>query len=114
MLSLLFINEVGESFPIAVSHNILFAADQFFGTIHTYNAATGAGINFNFITGLNQPGEMAFSEDLDSHELFLFVANTGNNAVGKYDAITGATIDANFLTQLLNAGYIAVKNPKSR
>jgi hypothetical protein len=38
----------------------------------------------------------------------------GDGTIGKYNATTGEAIDANFITGVLNAGFIAVKSPKSR
>jgi hypothetical protein len=107
-----FINFVGDAFAIAVSHNILFAADEFLDSIHKYDAKTGAVINFNFITGLNQPGGMALAEGSDLPELFLFVAISGNHMVGKYDANTGAVINASFITGLHEpAGLVVMPQP---
>ncbi len=76
------------------------------GIVGTYDVKTGAPINANFITGLNQPSGLAVFGDT------LFVTNFGTNSsngtVGKYDAKTGAVIDANFITGLSNPAGPAV------
>jgi hypothetical protein len=76
------------------------------GVIGKYDARTGAPIDANFITGLNQPSGLAVLNDS------LFVANLGSNSsngiVAKYDAKTGAPIDANFITGLSDPGGLAV------
>jgi hypothetical protein len=76
------------------------------GVIGKYDARTGAPIDANFITELNQPSGLAVLADS------LFVANLGSNSsngtIGKYDAKTGTPIDANFITGLSDPGGIAL------
>ncbi|HTD15624.1 MAG TPA: hypothetical protein VK673_10610 [Chthoniobacterales bacterium] len=72
----------------------LYVADNFFGTVGKYDATTGAPVNANFITGLNEPERLALSGN------DLFVANAATGTVGEYDASTGAAINANFITGL--------------
>ena len=54
----------------------------------------GRVINARFITGLNQPKQLALSGDT------LFVVNFTGNTVGKYDANTGTAINPSFITRL--------------
>jgi hypothetical protein len=70
----------------------------------TGDANTGAAINANFITGLNEPGGLALSADGTA----LFVANSGTNAVGKYNATSGAAININFITGLSAPAGVAL------
>jgi hypothetical protein len=63
-------------------------------TVGEYNASTGAAINANFITGLNQTYAIALSGNN------LFVTNNGGSTVGEYSATTGAAINSNFITGL--------------
>jgi len=62
------------------------------GSVGEYNAATGAAINANFITGLNYPWALALSGNT------LFVSKYAIGTVGAYNATTGAPIDPNFIT----------------
>jgi len=68
-----------------------------------YNATTGAAINANFISGLNEPVALAVSGNT------LFVADIVGAAgtIGAYNANTGAVINANFISGL-DPGGIAV------
>jgi hypothetical protein len=98
---------------LAVKGKTLFVAFQLHGpgpvkhgVIGKYDARTGAPIDANFITGLNQPSGLAVLADS------LFVANLGSNSsngtIGKYDTKTGAPIDADFITGLSDPGGIAL------
>ncbi len=89
---------------LAVSNGDLFVANQNSGvqngaTVGEYNAATGAAINANFITGLTTARGLAVSGNI------LYVSSftgTGNNTeVSEYNISDGSLIKANFLT---NAG----------
>src|SRR5271166_4018835 len=66
------------------------------GRVGEYDAATGATINANFITGLDSPTALLLSGNT------LFVANYDSGTVGEYNATTGAAINANFITGLMN------------
>jgi hypothetical protein len=78
------------------------------GTVGEYNSTTGAAINANFITGLNDSMGLALSGNN------LFVGNggfsPGSGTVGEYDATTGAPTNANFITGL-NASPILTVGP---
>jgi hypothetical protein len=65
------------------------------GVVDEYDAATGAAINANLITGLCfQSNAVAlFGNDL-------FVSNATLNTIGEYNATTGAVINANFIMGL--------------
>ena len=73
--------------------------------VSEYNTTTGAAINPNFITGLNEPVAIAVSGN------DLFVANIiGGTAgvVSEYNAATGTPINANFITGLIEPEAIAL------
>lgn len=105
-------------YGIVVSGNDLFVAVNEFnkgagaGYISEYDATTGAQINANFITGLNQPEGIAISGN------GFFVVNNGddNNAagpltdgtVGEYDLTTGAAINSALVTGLNQPVGVAV------
>ena len=55
-------------------------------TVGEYNATTGAAINANFITGLDDPYGLALSGNN------LFVACQFSNTVGEYNATTGVLV----------------------
>jgi hypothetical protein len=76
------------------------------GIVGTYDAKTGAPINVNFITGLDQPTGLA----LKGNTLFVanFGSNSSNGTIGTYDAKTGAPIDANFITGLSDPAGLAL------
>ena len=83
---------------LAVLGNTLYAADYTSGVINTYNATTGAALNLNFITGLDNPRGLAFDTSGN-----IFVTNFGSGNIGKYNATTGAEIDAEFITGVTHA-----------
>jgi hypothetical protein len=66
--------------------------------VGAYDATTGAAINLDFITGLNDAVGLALS----GNTLFVVQpsAGAGSGMVGKYNAITGAAINAIFITGL--------------
>ena len=76
------------------------------GIVGTYDAKTGAPINVNFITGLDQPSGLA----LNGNTLFVtnFGTNSSDGTVGTYNAKTGAVINANFITGLSNPAGLAL------
>ena len=78
----------------------LFEVTQQFETIGEYNASTGATINANLITGLQDASGLAFngSGDLYVTEWGNGLANTG--LVGEYSASTGAAVNASFISGL--------------
>lgn len=90
----------GFSQAIVVSGSILYVAtDQ--GYIGQYNASTGAAINSNFITGLNNPNAMVISGN------DLYVLSFGRT-VGRYNATTGSTINDSFITGLNQPQGLAI------
>jgi hypothetical protein len=68
------------------------------GTVGEYDAATGAAINANLVTGLSDPFGLAVSGNT------LFVAD--GDTVGEYDAATGAAINASFIPTLAGPGLL--------
>jgi hypothetical protein len=89
----------------------LFVANYGDDTIGEYDATTGATINANFITGLQNPTGLAVLGNT------LFVANQTSNSgspmfipgtVGEYNSTTGAAINVNFITGLSSPGGLAV------
>jgi len=72
----------------------LYVSQSTTNTVGKYDAATGAVINANFITGDINPIGLALSGDGTA----LFVASNSTGTVGKYNASTGAAINANFIT----------------
>ena len=65
------------------------------GTVSEYDATTGAVINANLITGVEQAGAISLSGNI------LYVANASAfGTVGDYNATTGAAINANLITGL--------------
>jgi hypothetical protein len=105
-------------YGIVVSGNDLFVAVNEFnkgagaGYISEYDATTGALINANFITGLNQPEGIAISGN------DLFVVNNGddnnaagpltNGTVGEYDLTTGAAINSALVAGMNQPVAVAV------
>jgi len=88
---------------LGVTGSQLFVArGSNFTSISSYNAATGALINSNLISGLASPSDLAI---LGNH---LFVANGNGTNVGEYDAISGAPINASFITGLSSPVGVAV------
>ena len=75
----------------------IYVASAIFGVVE-YDAATGAAINPNLISGVTVVNAIALSGNT------LFVASNG---VGEYDATTGAAINANFISGL-NPSALAV------
>jgi hypothetical protein len=113
------ISSPGEGAPygIALSGNDLFVVnegnfEQGGGSIGEYNASTGAVINANFITGLNQPEGITIS----GNDLFVVNNADDNNAagpltngsVGEYDVSTGTAINAALVTGLNQPAAVAV------
>ncbi|HUB81528.1 MAG TPA: hypothetical protein VMB03_22165 [Bryobacteraceae bacterium] len=93
----------------ALLGNTLYLANYTAGTVSTYNATTGAAIDANFISGLQNPDGLAVSGNT------LFVANQTRSSstfvpgtIGAYDATTGAVINATFVTGLSSPGNLAV------
>src|SRR5580704_8258519 len=79
LLQLAFTSVVAGS----VAHaNVLYIGLYGGGAVGEYNAATGAAINANFITGLSDPFGLALSGN------DLFVANLSSGTVGEYNATT--------------------------
>ena len=76
------------------------------GFVSKYNAATGAPIDANFITGLGSPNGIALLGDK------LFVASFTSGTVGEYDASTGQAINASFIMGLTEPVGLAVKSSK--
>lgn len=74
-----------------------------------YNAATGAAINANFISGLNEPLALAVSANT------LYVADIigAGGTIRAYNAGTGAVINANFITGLDPSGIAVSVTPSS-
>jgi PKD domain len=73
--------------------------------VSEYNTTTGAAINANFITGLNEPVAIAVSGN------DLFVANIiGGTAgvVSEYNAVTGTPINASFVAGLADPSGLAL------
>jgi hypothetical protein len=117
-----FITVSSPQFPnlygIAVSGNDLFVGFNEFnagaghGKIAEYDATTGAVINANFITGLNQPEGITIS----GNDLFVVNNADDNNAggiltngtVGEYDLTTGATINSALVAGLNQPVAVAV------
>src|SRR5438094_320462 len=93
----LFLSAIALSILSNTAHAQLYVSQQA-GRVGEYDAITGAAINANFITGLNNPFSLALSGN------DLFVAEFSAERVGKYDATTGAAINANFITGLTPAG----------
>ena len=85
------------------------------GTVSTYDATTGALINPNFITGVNDAGPILLSGNT------LYVGNGSDPAaLQEFNATTGAAINANFVTGLFapqgilvsdNTLYVSDRNP---
>ncbi len=81
----------------------LYVANADGETVGEYNATTGAAINANFITGLNNDWELALSGNS------LYVASyNGISTVGEYNATTGAAINANLITGLPYSTELAI------
>jgi hypothetical protein len=91
------------SYALALSNNSLFVAydgSEHGYTVGEYDATTGAAINANLITGLNEIFGLAVSDNklfvctgTEKKGMFVFT-------VGKYDVTTGAAISANFIKGL--------------
>ncbi len=82
----------------------LFVANFGSGTVGTYNShLTGAAINANLITGLNQPLGLVVLEGVPNNPLFVATFDT----VGAYNSTTGAAINASFITGLDAANGLA-------
>src|SRR5437763_1275601 len=92
----LFLSAIALSILSNTAHAQLYVSQQA-GRVGEYDAITGAAINANFITGLNNPFSLALSGN------DLFVAEFSTQRVGKYDATTGAAINPNFITGLTPA-----------
>jgi hypothetical protein len=109
---------VADLYGLAVSGNDLFVGFNEFnagaghGKIAEYDATTGAVINANFITGLNQPEGITISGN------HLFVVNNAddnseggiltNGTVGEYDLTTGAAINSALIAGLNQPVAVAV------
>jgi hypothetical protein len=59
---------------------VLYVGQSAINSVGEYNATTGAAINANYITGLNDPAGLAVSGN------DLFVVNYGADTVGEYNA----------------------------
>jgi hypothetical protein len=75
----------------------LYISEYGANVVGEYNAATGAAINANLITGLDGPTGIALS----GNDLFVVsIGGTDGGTVGKYNATTGAAINANLIAGL--------------